>query len=98
MNLENFLAPVFIGRRHGDVPVKSSRTQKGRVENVGAVGRRNQNDAFLAFKSIEFDQDLIQGLLALIVPSADSRESRAAERVQFIDHNNGGGGFASLVK
>src|SRR5581483_7277847 len=46
------------GQRHHDLPIETARTQQRRIEHVGAVGRGDHDDAFVAFEAIHFDQQL----------------------------------------
>src|SRR5215510_10650278 len=78
--------------------VRTSRagTQQRRVEHVGAVGCRDEDDAFIRLEAIHFDEQLIEGLFALVVPAAESCSTVSADRVNFIDEDDTGGAFLAL--
>ena len=45
---------------------RPGRQQRG-IEDVGAIGRGDDDDALVAFEAVHLDQQLIQRLLALFV-------------------------------
>jgi hypothetical protein len=45
MHHEDLDAPVNVGLVHDHLAVKAARAQQGRVEDVGAVGAREDDDA-----------------------------------------------------
>ena len=50
-----------------DAAVEAARSQQRRVEHVGAVGGRQDDDAFAGVEAVHLGQDLVQRLLALVV-------------------------------
>ncbi len=84
------LAAVDIGVRHHDLAVETARTQKGRIENVGTVGRRDQDDAFIGLKAVHLDQQLVQRLLAFVVAAAETGAAMATDGVDFVDEDDAG--------
>src|SRR5690606_1389636 len=70
VDLEHLFAARDVRVRHDDLTVETAGTQKGRVENVGTVGRRDQDDAFIGFKAVHLDEELVEGLFAFVVPAA----------------------------
>jgi hypothetical protein len=83
--VKNFLAPFHVGQRHHDLTVETSRPQQRGVQNVGAVGRGDQDDAFVRFKPVHFDQQLVECLFALIVTAAETRAAMTSDRIDLID-------------
>ena len=71
--------------------VKPTGTQESIVQNVSAVGGSNDNDACVALKPIHLCEQLVQCLLALIVATANSSSTRAADCINFIHENNAWG-------
>ena len=53
---KDFDTPINIRARHNYLTVETARTQQGRVKNVRTVGRGNDDDAFIGFKTVHFDQ------------------------------------------
>src|SRR4029079_1779268 len=72
--------------------------EKSGVKNVGTVGRRDENDAFAAFESVHFDENLVERLLALVVSAANAGEPVATDRVQLVDEQQAGRVFLALLK
>ena len=52
---------------------KRPRTQQRRIENVRAVGRRDDDHAFVALETVHLDEQLVERLLALVVAAAEPR-------------------------
>ena len=98
MHPQDALASLHIGVVHYHPPVKAARPQQRRVENIGTVGRRDQDDAFIGIEAVHFDQQLIQRLLALVMASAQTRAAVAADRVDFIHEDDAGSVFLSLLE
>ena len=70
VHAEDFFAALHIGIGHLHLTVKAARTQQGRVQHVGAVGCRNDDDALIGLKAVHFNQQLVERLLALIMTAA----------------------------
>ena len=88
VNLEDFLAPVDVGARHDDLAVETTRAEQRGVEHVGAVGRRDDDDAFIGLEAVHFDEQLIERLFALVIAIAQARTAVAADRVDFVDEDD----------
>ena len=53
---ENFFAALDVGPRHDDAAVETAGAQQRRIENVGTVGGGDQDDAFVGFEAVHFDE------------------------------------------
>src|SRR3989344_3344610 len=85
------ILPVFsIGKVNHDTPVETARTDERRVENIGTVCRRHDDDLFILFETVHLDEYLVQGLLAFVVATADARAAHASDSVYLIYEKNGG--------
>src|SRR4029079_7034408 len=85
---EDGFASTAIGQPNRYLPVEPARTQKRRIEDIGPVGR-GQHDHRLAWvESIHLDQELVQRLLTLVVPAADTREPLAADSIELVDEDD----------
>src|SRR5207247_11098342 len=58
------------------------------IENVGTVRRRDKNDAFVRFEAVHLDEQLVERLLALVVPAAEARAAVTADGVDFVDEDD----------
>ncbi len=88
--LEDQLAAANVGQRHDDLAVEAAGPQQRRIQHVGPVGRRDDDDAFVAFEAVHLDQHLVQGLLALVVTAAESRTAVPTDGVELVDEDDAG--------
>ena len=88
--LRIFSRPITSGIRHDDLAVETAGTQQGGIEHVGTVGRGDEDDALVGLETVHLDQQLVQGLLALVIAAAEARAAMAPDRVDFIDEDDAG--------
>jgi len=72
MHPQNTFTATHIGPVNDNLPIKSPRPQQCGIQNVRPVSGGQQNNAFIELKTIHFHQQLVQGLLALVVASAQT--------------------------
>ena len=72
--------------------------QQSRVQHVGAVGGRQQNDALVGLEAVHLHQQLVEGLFAFVVTAAEAGAAVASDRVDLIDEDDAGGVFLALVE
>ncbi len=65
-----------IGTVHGDAPVEAAGTQQGLVQHLRAVGGAQNDDALAGIEAVQLRQQLVQGLLPLVVAAAKRSPSR----------------------
>ena len=82
------LRPSMSGRVDGDLPVEPARAQQRRVEDVGPVGGGDQDDAALGVEAVHLDQQLVEGLLALVVAAAHAGAAVPADGVDLVDEDD----------
>ena len=88
------ILPVFsIGKVDDHASVETAGAYERRVENIGAVRRRHDDDLFILFETVHLDEYLVQRLFAFVVPAADSRAAHASDGVYFVNKKNRGRGF-----
>src|SRR5687767_5740703 len=88
MDLQDSFTSANVRVRNYDLTIKTSGPQKRRIENVGSVGRRHQDDAVIRFETVHLDQKLVQRLLAFIVTTAQAGTAVSTHRVYLIDEDN----------
>ena len=88
VNLENALAAAHVGARDDDATVEAAGAQQRRVEHVGPVGRGHQDDAVVRLEAVHLDEQLVQGLLALVVTAAEARAAVTADGVDLVDEDD----------
>jgi len=94
----NLLATAHVGQRHHHLAIEATRTQQRRIEHVGAIGRRDDDDAFVAFEAVHLDQQLVESLLAFVMTAAQARATMTADRVDFVDEDDAGRVFLGLLE
>ena len=67
MDFEDRFAAVHVGAVNSDMTVETARPEQRRIENVGSVCGRDQDDARLFVKAVHLNEQLIERLLALVV-------------------------------
>src|SRR5256885_11288117 len=72
MHLENGFASAHIRQIDGDLTVKTAGPQQRGIENVGPVGGRDDNDAFLGIEAVHLDQQGVERLLPFVVATAQA--------------------------
>ena len=98
VHLEDLLAALEVGRVDADLAVEAARAQQRGVEDVGAVGRGDQDDVGLDVEAVHLDQQLVEGLLALVVAAADAGAAVAADGVDLVDEDDGRASSASPAR
>ena len=86
---QNLLAALDVGQTDVDLTVKAARAQQRLVQNVRAVRGSHDDDAIVGVEAVHLDQQLVQGLLALIVTAAETCAALTAHRVDLIDEDDG---------
>ena len=99
MHLENRGAADAVGTLDDDAPVEAARSQQRQVEHVGAIGGGQDDDAFARVEAVHLGQDLVQGLLALVV-AAELRAAAAGtpDGVQLVDEDDRGRSLTRLLE
>ena len=98
MYLQDCLASDDVGCADIDLPVKASRAQKRIVQDILAVGRGDDDNAFVRAKAVHLNEQLVERLLALIVPAAQAGAALAADRIDLIDKHDGRRILLGLLK
>ncbi len=88
VDAEDLLAAAHVGARHGDAAVEAAGAQDGRVEHVGTVGRRDDDDAFVRLEAVHLDEELVERLLALVVSAAEACAAVTADGVDLVDEDD----------
>src|SRR5438046_2512131 len=98
VNFEDLLAPVAVGTVDDDLPVEASRAQQRRVEDVGPVRGRDQDDVVLQLETVHLDEELVQRLLALVVAAAEAGAAVAAHGVDLVHEDDARRGLLGLLE
>ena len=79
MDLQDPDTALQVGTPDDDLTVEAAGPKQCRVEDVWPVGRRDDDDTGFAVEPVHLDKQLVEGLLALIVATAEAY-SRGADR------------------
>src|SRR6266849_3166790 len=91
VDLQDALAPLHVGARHDDAAIESAGSQQRRVQDVRSIGGGDQDDALVGLEAVHLDQELVERLLALVVPAAEARAAVAPDGVDLVDEDDAGG-------
>ena len=90
VDLQDLLASVHVRPIQDHAPVETAGAQQRRIENVGPVGRRDDDHVRVGIEAVHLDQDLVERLLALVVRAAQAGAAMATDRVDFVDEDDAG--------
>jgi hypothetical protein len=98
MYFKNMRTTAYVGQRHHHLAVESTGAQQGRVEHVWPVCGGDDDNAFVAFETVHFHQQLVQRLLAFIVTAAEAGAAMTPDGIDFVDEDDAGRMFLGLVE
>ena len=98
MYIQDLFAAPNIRQRDIHLAVKTTGAQQSSIQNIRPVGGGHHNHADIGFKAVHLDQHLVEGLLTLVVATAQASAPLAAYRVNLVNENNAGGVLFSVVK
>eukprot|EP00968_Pinguiococcus_pyrenoidosus_P027603 scaffold7384_cov236-Pinguiococcus_pyrenoidosus.AAC.3 len=98
VHAQDLLPAHLVGHVDANLAIEAAGTQQRRVEDVLAVGGGEHEDALGALEAVHLGEDLVQGLLTLVVAVADAAATAAAHGVDLVDENHAGGVLARLLE
>ena len=98
MDLEDAFAAPDVGAGHDDLAVEAAGAEQGGVEHVGAVGGGDDDDAFVRLEAVHLDEELVEGLLALVVAAAEAGAAVTADGVDLVDEDDAGRVLLALLE
>ena len=98
MDFQDLDPALDIRAGHDDLAIEAARTQQRRVEHVGTVGRRDNDDPLVRFEPVHLDQQLVERLFALVVTIAEAGTAMTTDRVDFVDEDDAGRAFLRLFE
>ncbi len=98
VNLEDFFAATDVGTIDDDAAIEAAGAKEGGIENVGAVGRGDEDDAVVGLEAVHLNEELVEGLLALVVSAAEACATVTADCVDFVDEDDAGGVLLALLE
>ena len=91
MDLEDLLPPFLVRAIHEDVAVETARPEERRVEDLRPVRGGHEDDPDLGIEAVHLDQQLVQGLLALVVAAHGAEAPGLPQGVELVDEDDAGG-------
>ena len=88
MHAQDLLAPLHIRAVDRNLAVKTTGAQQCRIQNIGAVGRGDQDDRFAFLKTVHFDQQLVERLLALVVTAAQAGSALTSHGINLVNEDD----------
>ena len=88
VNTENGFAAANVRFIQHHPPVKSAWPHQSRVQNVGPVGRRQNNHMGVRAKPIHLDQNLVERLLPFVVRTAQTGPTLPSHRINFVNKDD----------
>src|SRR5207302_2038874 len=98
VHLEDGAAAADVGAVEGDVAVEAPRPEQRGVEHVRPVGGRDDDDVGVGLEAVHLDEQLVEGLLALVVAAAETGTALAADGVDLVHEDDAGAVLLGLVE
>src|SRR5690606_32396846 len=88
VHFQDLLTAADIGQGHDHLTVEATGAKQGRIQDVRAVGGSHHEYALAGLEAVHFDQQLVERLLAFIVPATQAGATLAADGVDFVDEDD----------
>jgi hypothetical protein len=98
VNPQDLFPPLHVGPRHHDLAIEAAGPEQRRIEHVGSVGSRDEDDTLVGLEAVHLDQQLVQGLLALVVTTAETGAPVPADRVDLVHEDDAGRVLLALLE
>ena len=98
VDLQDRIAPRQIRLVHQHLPVEAPGAQQRCIQHLGPVGSAQDSHPGAGVEAVHLRQELIEGLLALVVAADDADSSALADRVQLVDEDDAGRFLAGLLE
>src|SRR4051794_30282333 len=90
VDVEDLGPPLAVGAVDDDLAVEAAGTEQRRIEDVRAVRGGDEDDVVLHLEAVHLHQELVQRLLALVVPAAHAGPAVAADGVDLVHEDDAG--------
>src|SRR2546421_5496675 len=97
VNLENGQAPIPVRSLYCHTAVEATWAQERFVQPIGPVGRCDDHNCLVCIKAIHFHQQLVQGLLSLVV-TIDAASTLPTHGINFVDEDDARSRLLGLVE
>ena len=96
MDPQDRLSTCPIGEADGHLPIEAPGAQEGRVEHVGAVRCRDDDDVRVGVEAIHLDEEMVERLLPLVVAATEARPTLPSDGIDLVDEHDRRGGRLCL--
>src|SRR6516165_2340320 len=83
---------------HQHLAIEPARPQQGWIEHLRSVGGAEEDHAGCWIEPVELSEQLVEGLLFLVVAAERAGASAAAERIELVDENDARRRFPRLLE
>jgi hypothetical protein len=98
VHLQDCLSALQIRTVDDDLPIEATRAKERGIEDVRPVRRRHQDHGRALIEPIHLGQQLVEGLLALVVAAADAGPPLPPDGVDLVDEDDGRSGRFRLLE
>src|SRR5215204_2569144 len=98
MDPEDLLPPGEVRPVDHDLPVETAWSEERGVEDVRAVGGGEHDDPALRIEAVHLDEELVEGLLALVVSASQAGAALAAYSVDLVHEDDAGRVLLGLLE
>ncbi len=98
IDLENVRPTDFIRPVDQDLAIETAGSQQGRIQDLGPVGGRHQNDAHVGIETVELHQQLVECLLPFVMASGGGHAAGFAQGIELVDKNDARRLFLGLLE
>ena len=98
MHIENLLAFFDRGQNDLDLSIKAARSQKGVVQAIGTIRRRQHDHRAIRAKAIHLNQKLVERVVSLLVAAAHSAGSLLTDSVNLVNEDDCWGFLSRRLK
>ena len=98
VHLQNRLTSGKVRRFHCNLAVESTGAQQGGIEHIGTVRGGNHDEARVVLETIHLNEQLVEGLLALVHATVGAVATAATHCINLIDEDDGRGVLLRFVE
>lgn len=98
VHLEDLFATADVWQAYHHLAIETTRTKQRRVEYVRSVGSSDDDDAIVHFEAVHLYQQLVEGLLTLVVTAAHAGATVATHSVDLVDEDDARGMLLGLLE
>ena len=98
MDAQDLLAALQVGQSDDDLTVEPTGTHQRMVKDVRAVRRSDHDDPFVRTEAVHLDEQLVERLLALVMPAAQTGAALAADGIDLVDEDDAWGVLLRLLE